>query len=322
MVKGYQSRSPCCTIFMKEDETSFNELLSTLKEWKVISFASCGHETCPETGRKHLQCYFEFTYPVLDTTFYNKIGRHCYYKSRTRSAVAAKEYTEKGDQSHEEWDDHKTQGPNYGVNADVVQWGTMSEQGKPSVITAFCDKLAGGLTMRQCAQDDPDTYVRFYKGIERWHNMCNVTPRDGSDMPETYVLYGSSGSGKSKAVHQHVDADDTYFWNPGMGNWFDGYYGQKTVVLEEFRGQIPFAQLLAMLDRYRCKVPVKGAIQEFVATKIFICSPTDPRNWYKNMLDAEEEGGETNLRSQMFRRFKRIYNTDAPLVKAIPMTFD
>jgi len=41
--------------------------------------------------------------------------------------------------------------------------------------------------------------------------------------------------------------------------WFDGYEGQRTVILDDFRkNNMSFSLLLRLLDRYCITVPVKG----------------------------------------------------------------
>ena len=61
----------------------------------------------------------------------------------------------------------------------------------------------------------------------------------------------------------------------------DGYAGEKSVLFEDFRGQLPFGMLLSLLDRYDCKVQHKGGMCELAATHIVMTSPLHPQEWYK-----------------------------------------
>lgn len=318
MSDEFETRAACGTIYYDDGDLEY--IIQQLETWRSIKYAVLGKEICPSSGRRHLQYYIEFMYSMPRTCFQRRINNKCFFQARYSTALSSSLYCKKGEQTHDEWDNEHERGPNYGLNADYYEWGEMTRQGRPSVITDFCGKLEAGFSMRQCAKEDPDTFVRFHKGLREFYNLCVVTPRDGAEPPQVHVLYGAAGTGKSRHMHERFDPQDTYFWNAGQGNWFDGYYGQKKVVLEEFRGQIPFAQLLAMLDRYRCKVPVKGSMMEFCADEICICSPTDPRLWYDQLgqsREVEQEGGKDNMLKQLFRRFTNVKDMTAPIVQSM-----
>ena len=50
--------------------------------------------------------------------------------------------------------------------------------------------------------------------------------------------------------------------------------------MEEFRGQLPLAYMLMLLDECAMKVQIKGSCAEFKATHIVITSPLHPKEWY------------------------------------------
>ena len=54
----------------------------------------------------------------------------------------------------------------------------------------------------------------------------------GPEGPEVWVLWGPSGTGKSRFVAAcWPDA----FWKAPESKWWDGYSGQETVVLDDFK---------------------------------------------------------------------------------------
>lgn len=65
--------------------------------------------------------------------------------------------------------------------------------------------------------------------------------------------------------------------------FWDGYSGQKHVVIDEFRGDISISHILRWLDRYPVIVEVKGSSTCLVATNIWITSNLDPRLWYSDL---------------------------------------
>lgn len=56
--------------------------------------------------------------------------------------------------------------------------------------------------------------------------------------------------------------------------WWDGYEGQETVVLDDYRPWwCPFSFLLGILDRYPIHVQTKGGWVNFIPSKIIITTP-------------------------------------------------
>ncbi len=62
--------------------------------------------------------------------------------------------------------------------------------------------------------------------------------------------------------------------------WFDKYYQEKVVIIDEYEGQWPLDTLLQVLDRHRLSVPVKGGYTELVADVMVITSNSEPDTWY------------------------------------------
>lgn len=98
------------------------------------------------------------------------------------------------------------------------------------------------------------------------------------------VFWGRSNSGKSQRAWGESGLD-AYPKDPRTKFW-DGYQGQKHVVIDEFRGSIDISHMLRWLDRYPVIVEIKGSSTCLVATHIWITSNLDPRLWYPE-LDSE-----------------------------------
>lgn len=92
------------------------------------------------------------------------------------------------------------------------------------------------------------------------------------------VFWGATGTGKSKRAWDEAGMD-AYPKDPRT-KWWDGYNGQRNVVIDEFRGAIDVSHVLRWLDRYPVLVEVKGSSRPLVAEKVWITSNLDPRNWY------------------------------------------
>ncbi len=96
---------------------------------------------------------------------------------------------------------------------------------------------------------------------------------------------------------------DYLVWNPSMGGWMDGYNREKGVIMDEFRGQIPFGEMLAITDRYAARIKVKSTFCQFSPDIIVITSPISPDSWYSEMTGRDNNG-------QLIRRCEAILNAD------------
>lgn len=98
---------------------------------------------------------------------------------------------------------------------------------------------------------------------------------------EVYVFYGPTGVGKSRKAWNEAGID-AYPKDPRSKFW-DGYNGQKNVVIDEFRGGIDISHMLRWLDRYPVLVEVKGSSVVLKAEKIYITSNLSVDEWYPGL---------------------------------------
>jgi len=112
--------------------------------------------------------------------------------------------------------------------------------------------------------------------------------RIGSDfakpvgMERTCVVYwGLTGVGKSRRAWEEATLD-AYPKDPRTKFWC-GYCGQRSVVIDEFRGGIDVGHLLRWLDRYPVIVEIKGGSVCLKASNIFITSNLAPEQWYPEL---------------------------------------
>lgn len=104
-------------------------------------------------------------------------------------------------------------------------------------------------------------------------------------MDRSCVLYwGATGTGKSHRAWEEAGMD-AYSKDPRTKFW-DGYRGEKHVVIDEFRGSIDIAHLLRWLDRYPVRVEIKGSSTPLLCERIWITSNLPIDEWYMG-LDSE-----------------------------------
>lgn len=124
-----------------------------------------------------------------------------------------------------------------------------------------------------------------------------------------YWLYGPTGCGKTRTAHELLTQKyeyitDIWIASGDLRTFFNGYMGQKAVILDDLRpGSIQFEKLLRILDGYRVTVNVKGGYVEWLAEVIFITAPVEPVEMYIN----RETGQEWDHLAQLKRRIDGTY---------------
>jgi hypothetical protein len=117
---------------------------------------------------------------------------------------------------------------------------------------------------------------------------------------------GETGTGKSYEVVAY-DAD-----HPGevkritdYAHGFDKYDGESVISLEEFRGQLPFAVLLNILDCYKTEVAARYSNVIGLWTTVHITSPFFPDEVYSKMQEKYDMDS-ADLFAQLLRRINTI----------------
>lgn len=264
------------------------ELLCKLNYRYIIT----GYEGKEEGKTPHIQGYIYFKDAKTFTSLKKYMPRaHIEVRAKDSTSHAAIEYCKK--EGHYDEDGEP---PTQGERTDIKNVANMIKEGKK---------------VKDVAMAYPEVYIKFHRGIQALRNII-LSDNKRVDKPEVIVYYGRTGTGKSFSAFRDTDSNDRYVWGGEQGQWFDGYDGEKHVILEEFRGQLPFSMLLRLLDKYEMRVQVKGGFVNFVATKIIITSPEHPKKWYSSLSSNDGK------LDQLIRRIDKIFflsnNKDAEIL--------
>ena len=104
------------------------------------------------------------------------------------------------------------------------------------------------------------------------------------------MLWGPPGTGKTRTAFESDSAENVFIWTRSQnGNSYAlGYKGERTVILDDFYGWLPWSLLLQLLDGYPINVNTLGAVQRFRPDAIWITSNSRPRDWaYKYGLGKD-----------------------------------
>jgi len=148
-----------------------------------------------------------------------------------------------------------------------------------------------------------DIRIRCYHTLKRIRKDHDSAPMRQNLTVK--VFWGVTGSGKSHRMHQEAYDDDIPYVKSSTTKWWDGYRGEKRVIMDEFRGKIAIEHMLKWLDKYPCYVEEKGGQLALQATEFWICSNVSPREWYP---EIDEMTLQALLRRLTITRFLNPFN--------------
>lgn len=162
-------------------------------------------------------------------------------------------------------------------------------QGFRSDLAAPIDVLKSGGSIRHVAVEFPEVFVKYHGGLSRVSQFL-VQPTTFT-IRDVFVMWGPTGSGKTSLVYNVHGIDNVYKKSPSTGKWFDGYFGQQVLLLDDVRydaekrtlGGFGIDWWLNILDIYPVQVEVKGAFVWMTSTLIYVTSNEDPSLWWHNL---------------------------------------
>lgn len=271
--------------------TNFNEKPIPWDE-EVFKFLAYGAETCPTTGKKHWQTYFCLNVKSRISTI-NKKLKGLYKKHHPNDDYIHINLIIMGGSLEQNESYCSKEG-------ELVKFGNPPKQGERTDLKKVNEEIKNGKTVQEIRQENPNLYHLYGRTLEKLEDD-KILKNYRSGKTECLWIYGPTGTGKTEFVDNElkdVNPDDIYIWSNDKG-WWDEYKQQKYVVMDDYRGEIPYNQLLKMTDKYKfCKVSRRGkpAIP-FNSVKIFITSSLHPKDVYHNRFDEDSI-------SQLLRRIE------------------
>lgn len=223
--------------------TSFS-ILEPIQITKGIQYSISQLELCPSTGRKHLQFMLRMEKKVRRKQVQSAIGDAGCHLEVVRDILACKEYCSKS---------QRIEGP----------WELGDFNIKPTTNTPPLKKIKrDGLQV--CIEQNPFK-VRTWTALLEWA----LSPR--GSMTIGLMLTGEAGKGKSKIAYNIGSfLGDVYFKD--STKWWNGYQGQPTVIVDDYRRGFTEDFWLRLLDRYPLRVETKGGYVNFNSKVVFVTS--------------------------------------------------
>lgn len=179
--------------------------------------------------------------------------------------------------------------------------------GRTDLSGAVAKIVAGTTTVDEIVINNPQLYARAGRTLERAEEIVSrKRRRDCATV--IHWFYGPTGTGKSHEVHTR--APEAYIKPLGDKDvgWWDNYKGEEDVWFDDFRGQIAYAELLTLADKWpktvsrRCRAPVP-----FLAKRIWITSPLPPDGVYKKQVDKTDSIAQLERRTVELKAFNERF---------------
>lgn len=218
-------------------------------------------EEVGEKGTPHLQGYIEFKAGKRLCTMKKLIPR-AHFEVRRGTAQQAATYCKKDGKFHEV--------------------GSISEQGKRTDLNKLKDEIMNGKTIDSIILETPEIYHQYGRTLEKIEELKHLECYR-SEMTQGIWLWGATGVGKTHKALEGYNPKTHYIY-PNDNGWWDGYRGQETVVFNDFRGEIPYALMLQLVDKYPMTVKRRGRPpMPFVSKRVIVTSSLPPEDVYHNV---------------------------------------
>jgi len=254
-----------------EGERDLDKIWAKLHKAKS-KYTVFGFEIAPTTGTPHLQGYMEFKSSKKKAVLIQQCpGIHWGDKDGLPPKGSAKDnyiYATK--------------------DGDFLEEGEMTEQGKRMDLEQAMEAIKLGESELDLFENHTSVAFRYPSALQRYRLLVDKKKSEGYNKKEIRVYWGDTGTGKTRSAVEEFPS--AFIVSEGVsGFWWDGYDGEETVIMDEFRGNIPLSHLLRILDGYSCQVSIKGGSRLLTAKTIIITSNTSPYEWYGNADERSKE---------------------------------
>lgn len=211
-------------------------------------------------GTEHLQGYIEFD----NATRFNKMKqliKKGHFETRRGTRDQARDYCMKD-----------------GNFTEIGDW-TKGGQGKRNDLKTAMDMVKEKKTRLEIMEEVPSTYARHSKFIEQYKGELEKKESEEFRKVDVEVLWGDAGAGKTRKVME--ECPKVFTVNPEDNFPFDGYDGEKAILIDDFTGGgIKYHNLLRILDGHKLRLNTKGGHRYAVYNKVYITSNQAPEDWY------------------------------------------
>lgn len=264
---------------------------------KDVRYVCWAPEVTPTTNRKHTQFYIYFLHHKTKSAAFKWLKKHWGFTSPVDYAYGTPKEN-RGYCGFEAYDKViKGVRKVKDVNPEAQEIGILPQQGvSKNLWQASAEIEEGAATVATLAREDPMLYHKYGRTLNFMEDL-SLRERRRRWQTAGIWLHGRSRCGKSWfCEHVGISIDNAWWWCPDNG-YYEGYTGQPVIVINEFRGELPFSTLLSLVDRVPFKMRRRSREPApCLAELVIVTSSKPPWEVYGKIFKKEEE------------RFDQIWN--------------
>lgn len=249
--------------------TSFGEKPKFNEE--IFRYMGYGKEKCPKTGKKHWQgmCIFnkKRSFKSAKKLLQKYCGNKCHVEMMRSTINKNLKYCKK--------------------EGKYKEYGTLPKPGERNDLNKLKEEILNGKTVKEIAMENLNYYHQYGRSLNYVEDI-RLSENERTEPPKCIWYWGKTGVGKSHKAYENTTVLNRYTWNK-LDKWWDKYYQQDYVIINDFRGEIEYSVLLEMLDKWpfyvprRCREPIP-----FNSKYIIITAPNPPENTYRRQLNKND----------------------------------
>lgn len=254
-----QSKHWCYTLNNYNDEDV--KRLRILAESDECEYMVFGKEV-GESGTPHLQGYLILAVKKRMVQVKKMIGSNAHLEKKRGSADQAAEYCKK--------------------DGDFEEYGECRGQGRRTDLDKVVSMVKEGKSMQEISEENPVEVIKYGRGIAQLKLF--LEPSYSHETVRGVWIYGPPGVGKSHAAREY---DANAYVKP-QNKWWDGYQGEKTVILDDLDTNVLGHYLKIWADKYACTGETKGGTCNLRHTKFIVTSNYSPEElWSEDEIMCE-----------------------------------
>lgn len=167
------------------------------------------------------------------------------------------------------------------------------------------EKIKSGMTNMEIIEENPEFLFKIRDMDTIRTNYLSEKYSKEFRNVKTFFIFGPTGTYKTSYVYKRFEAKDIFRIHnyQNLNSLWDGYMGQRVILLDEFTGQIPIELILILTDKFpilnlNARYNNKIAMYEYV----FFCSNTNYFDIYKS-----EKAWRTSTYKAWDRRIQNVW---------------
>jgi len=124
------------------------------------------------------------------------------------------------------------------INPEFVEWGDIPSQGQRGDLKRVRDEIVAGKSVDEIALEDPLMFHQYGRTLSRIEDIL-LRKKFRTEMTKGIWYWGATGVGKSHKAFEGFDPETHYLYQ--YQEFQDGYTGQETIIMNEFRGKFDSA---------------------------------------------------------------------------------